>query len=37
MMFTDSKSPNSEDLFIYLLIISIFDPFFTNLKTVNLE
>jgi len=37
MMFTDCKSPNSEDLFIYLLIVSIFDPYFTNLKTISVE
>lgn len=37
MMFTDCKSPQSEDLFIYLLIMGLFDPSFSNSQMITLE
>ncbi len=35
MMFTDCKSLHSEDLFIYLLIMGLFDPTYSNNKTLT--
>ncbi len=37
MMFTDCKSPHSEDLFIYLFVMAMFDPAFSPNKIVSLE
>ncbi len=37
MMFTDCKSAQSEDLFIYLLVMGLFDPNFTANKMLTLE
>lgn len=35
MMFTDCKSPHSEDFFLYLFIMALFDPSFTANKSIN--
>ena len=35
MMFTDCKSPHSEDFFLYLFIMALFDPNFTANKSIN--
>ncbi len=35
MMFTDCRSQQSEDLFIYLYVMGMFDPSFSNTKTIN--
>jgi hypothetical protein len=35
MMFTDCKSPHSEDLFIYLLLMGLFDPSFSSARTLS--
>jgi hypothetical protein len=37
MMFTDCKSSQSEDLFIYLLIMGLFDPNFSNSQMITVE
>lgn len=37
MLFTDCKSPHSEDLFMYLFIMALYDPNFTSNKAINLE
>jgi hypothetical protein len=37
MMFTDCKSPNSEDLFMYLLIMGLMDPTFSYNKLLTHE
>lgn len=36
MMFTDCKSPHSEDFFMYLFVMALFDPNFSANKTINL-
>jgi len=35
MMFTDCKSSHSEDLFVYLLIMGIYDPNFSGTKSIT--
>lgn len=37
MLFTDCKSPHSEDLFMYLFIMALYDPNFTSNKAINQE
>ena len=37
MMFTDCKSPHSEDLFMYLLAMALFDPSFSATRVLALE
>lgn len=37
MMFTDCKSPHSEDLFVYLLVMGLYDPTFSGTKSITLE
>ena len=35
MMLTDCKSPHSEDLFIYLLIMGLYDPSYSGNKMIT--
>lgn len=35
MMFTDCKSPHSEDLFMYLFLMALFDPAFSSTKLIS--
>lgn len=37
MMLTDCRSPHSEDLFVYLLLMGVLDPHLSNTKVVNYE
>jgi hypothetical protein len=37
MMFTDCKSPHSEDLFMYLFAMALFDPSFSATRTLTPE
>ena len=37
MMFTDCKSLHSEDFFIYLLMMGLFDPTYTATRLLNTE
>jgi len=37
MMFTDCKSPHSEDLFMYLLIMGLMNPTFSSSKVLTHE
>jgi len=37
MMLTDCKSPNSEDLFVYLLLMGLYDPSYSGAKTLTSE
>lgn len=34
MMLTDCKSPHSEDLFVYLLLMGLYDPSYSAAKTL---
>jgi hypothetical protein len=36
MMFTDCKSPHSEDLFMYLFVMALFDPTFSSSRLINI-